>query len=203
MKCIDSKPLCLQDKGKGKKRQRWEFCGDPNRGLLRSVLMIPSIKFYSNSPMMPTNVKIIKIRLFYISRTFLHHHANVVSYWTNSSFKHGHFLITSCFERNLATLYLTDCSNNAKEITLQTYPYLAGQRRWCRPLIHIYWNVKCAKNEAVKPPLAIELLNQRPFRFWFQLMDDHISFMSTCYPFDGKLPLCKNNNSFFKKNILV
>ena len=136
----------------------------------------------------------------YISRTFLHHHANVVSYRTNSSFKHGHFLITSCFERNLATLYLTDCSNKAKEITLQTYPYLAGQRRWCRPLIQIYWNVKCSKNEAVK---LSNSYTQRPFRFWFQLMDDHISFMSTCYPFDGKLLLGKNNNSFFKKKILV
>ena len=101
----------------------------------------------------------------YISRTFLHHHANVVSYRTNSSFKHGHFLITSCFERNLATLYLTDCSNKAKEITLQTYPYLAGQRRWCRPLKHIYWNVKCSKNEAVKLPLAIELLHPEALPF--------------------------------------
>ena len=129
MKGIDSKPLCLQDKGKGKKRQRWEFCGDPNRGLLRSVLMIPSIKFYSNSPMMPTNVKIIKIRLFYISRTFLHHHANVVSYWTNSSFKHGHFLITSCFERNLATLCLTDCSNKAKRNYLADISVTGGAKK--------------------------------------------------------------------------
>ena len=27
----------------------------------------------------------------YISWTFLHHYVNVVSYWTNSTFKHGYF----------------------------------------------------------------------------------------------------------------
>ena len=56
--------LSLKYKGKGKKRQCREFYGDLNCGLLRFVLINPSIKFYSNSLMMSTNVKITKMLLF-------------------------------------------------------------------------------------------------------------------------------------------
>ena len=104
MKCIDSKP---KYKRKGKRRQCREFYGDLNCGLLRLVLINPSIKFYSNSLMMSTNVKITKMLLF-VQVHFLNFPSPLCKrrqLLNKFDFQTRLFLITSCFERNLAALY--------------------------------------------------------------------------------------------------
>ena len=137
----------------------------------------------------------------YISWTFLHHYVNVVSYLTNSSFKHGHF-------------WSRVVSNETSQLSIELIALIKQNKLPCSHFdISVSGGAKKMVQTADKHTEIsnVSKMNQssfrwlsnsyiwRPFSFWFQLMDDHISFMSTFCPFDGKLLLHKNNNSLFTK----
>ena len=137
----------------------------------------------------------------YISWTFLHHYVNVVSYWTNSTFKHGYF-------------WSRVVSNETLQLSIELIALIKQMKLPCSHFdISVSGGAKKMVQTADKHTEIsnVSKMNQssfrwlsnsyiwRPFSFWFQLMDDHISFMSTFCPFDGKLLLYKNNNSLFTK----